>query len=617
MNADSGFVPDGYQPRRPLSERDGSWVWLASNPEGNWCCLKIQKVSRPETLGTLVAHRKTLQALSQSPGFIRIRSWGADVGSGTLWEELELADDAITERPFDPGSVDTYTPLTLHGWTVEHGAAENQRLLSWGIRLASGLVTLHSEGLFHRDVKPSNILFVRGEPVLGDFGSIGCEGAPVEFPGTEGYVPPDGLGSAALDVFALGRTLYEVWTGYDRFRFPSLPPGMTQAPGWDSHGWMLNDALCHAADSRPSQRLATAEQFLSVLTQAAVGRQRINRRAWGVGVLSGLSALGCAYIWRNRPSHKAQWRRLSSGPFGYEMWAGSELSCDWSRRVSHSLNWNGRLGLTRQRVNLRDWRHEEQNWNGAPLIDRHLLHPESGELWGIASRTGRILRVPIEGDQFREQTVTPVDDTRFTGRLYWNPLTRRVGKFNGYGNFGCEISRREFNESKGTWDKLPEIPGSPWPRTEPLTFSAKGGNRWFLFGGRGNSTGRQGDREPGIPRFDGEFHPLGDLWELDLAQQTWRSWWKISAWNPVGIRDAIYHPRLDAVVFLEGSEPGKAIPAKVHLWLHGQDSVPLEIPSLGERSPLYRCWTLLVEPESGDLWVFTDEGVFAVGLKEA
>jgi hypothetical protein len=268
-------------------------------------------------------------------------------------------------------------------------------------------------------------------------------------------------------------------------------------------------------------------------------------------------------------------------------------------------------------VNLRTWQHEERHWEGAPLVNRHLLHPESGDLWGIASRTGQILRAPVEGDRFIELPVAPVDDVRFTGKLYWNPLTRRVGKFSGYGNFGCDFGRREFNPSTGLWERIPDSPKPPWPRTEPITFASSGSKSWFIYGGRGNSTGKQGDREPGIPLFDGEFHSLDDLWELDLATQGWRQWWTVQAWNPVGIRAAIHHQALDAVVFLGGSEPGDPRPASVHLWLKGHSRIPLEIPSLGERSPLYRCWTLLVEPGSGDLWVFADEGVFAVTLRKA
>jgi hypothetical protein len=33
--------------------------------------------------------------------------------------------------------------------------------------------------------------------------------------------------------------------------------------------------------------------------------------------------------------------------------------------------------------------------------------------------------------------------------------------------------------------------------------------------------------------------------------------------------------------------------------------------------PLFRCWTLLVEPDTQDFWVFADEGVFAVSVRPA
>lgn len=95
-------------------------------------------------------------------------------------------------------------------------------VVRWCIELAGGLSAAHSKGIFHRDVKPSNI-FLRsnGRPVLLDFGIAArtsqatlTRGGPV---GTPAYMAPEALEGAhspdvGLDVYGLSATLYHMLT---------------------------------------------------------------------------------------------------------------------------------------------------------------------------------------------------------------------------------------------------------------------------------------------------------------------------------------------------------------------------------------------------------------------
>ena len=91
------------------------------------------------------------------------------------------------------------------------------------IHLGAALVHTHERGFVHLDVKPSNVIVVRGRPVLFDFG-IACRPTarrlrrPV---GTAPYMAPEqcraGTVTPATDVFGFGATLYESLAGQRPF----------------------------------------------------------------------------------------------------------------------------------------------------------------------------------------------------------------------------------------------------------------------------------------------------------------------------------------------------------------------------------------------------------------
>ena len=116
----------------------------------------------------------------------------------------------------------------------EQGALSPPRAAAIVAQVAGALDAAHARGLVHRDVKPANMLVVRGtaskEPehvYLSDFGltkrSASDSGltATGQFVGTIDYAAPEqfeggGVGPAT-DVYSLGCVLYECLTGHQPF----------------------------------------------------------------------------------------------------------------------------------------------------------------------------------------------------------------------------------------------------------------------------------------------------------------------------------------------------------------------------------------------------------------
>jgi hypothetical protein len=131
--------------------------------------------------------------------------------------------------------------------------------------------------------------------------------------GTEGFVPPEGPGSAQADVYSLGKVLYEIATGKDRMNFPELPDEMPQ--GSDRKRWLeLNRIICDVCEPRISKRkIVTAAELAEALRRIQRGKRR---RRSGMAVM--LTTLVLA---------------------GFASWAGWEVVKDtaWAKHWSAKL----------------------------------------------------------------------------------------------------------------------------------------------------------------------------------------------------------------------------------------------------------------------------------------
>ena len=235
-------------------------VFLAEGPDGERAAVKV---CRRDAIGEERYERelrgaKLYRTIPSQEGLVRMRefveeSWG-------FYAVMDLADDEFGDRDF---ALDEYRPKTLADVIEGEKALPLDECVKLGMALAKGLATLQRHHLLHRDIKPGNVIYVGGRPVLSDPGLLVEESEATSLVGTPGYVPPENFTDAASDIYSLGLTLKAASFGRrleDLDKGPALEAdtGAKFFPAW----WRI---LNKATDPVPSRRYQSAKALLKDL----------------------------------------------------------------------------------------------------------------------------------------------------------------------------------------------------------------------------------------------------------------------------------------------------------------------------------------------------------------
>ena len=275
-----GQCIDSYRLARPIGKGGFGTVWLAySEAMGDPVALKVLDQGSTEGGAQELAGVKTYKAkvvTGGDSGLMPIEHVG--LVEGIVFYVMPLADgesDAL--KPEESG----WHPRTLAACIEQQrhatGWFKPTQIHAWLAPICTAAQALADAGLVHRDIKPDNILFQDGHPVLSDVSLLRTDSLTLTRIGTPGYSAPSWYAETGgkLDMFSLAATLFTLLTGHSpdkigraAFRWPpqgeaSLSPAMRAA-------WLhFHRIVLRATHEDPTERYLTFTSLSDDLRRGA------------------------------------------------------------------------------------------------------------------------------------------------------------------------------------------------------------------------------------------------------------------------------------------------------------------------------------------------------------
>ncbi|MBN2384299.1 diguanylate cyclase [bacterium] len=233
---------------------------------------------------------KTLPSIFRSQNFLqRFKNEFMTIAKLNHPHLIEVFDFGIDEQ-----QIPYFTMEYIEGWSFDlFPHIENLKyFMPLVIQVADALDYIHSRGLVHRDIKPTNIL-VYCEPTshrylvkLTDFGlATSPVGKPSDMPGgTVMYMAPEVLKNERIDflsdLYSLGVVLYKVLTRSLPFQSSNsgglikqqicdrlIEPKELNPDIPDEINWLIMKLLKHNPDERIQSAVEVREFFLDMMTR--------------------------------------------------------------------------------------------------------------------------------------------------------------------------------------------------------------------------------------------------------------------------------------------------------------------------------------------------------------
>lgn len=267
--ADTPVIPDHTVVKRIGRGAYGE-VWLARDVIGRFHAVKVLKARSFTNRSPYEREFEGIERFASvsrgHPGLVQVLHVGRNDESGYFFYIMELADGVDSTGPLVP---DRYVPKTLASELTRRGHLPVRESVKVCVDLCSALQHLHERQLVHRDIKPANIIFVEGRVKIADIGLVARivnEPGAMTRLGTEGYLAPEGPGTPLADVYALGKVLYEISMGRDRWQFPEFPTTIGTRPD-QADLRRLHEIILTACEDNPTHRYPSARALHQALIQ--------------------------------------------------------------------------------------------------------------------------------------------------------------------------------------------------------------------------------------------------------------------------------------------------------------------------------------------------------------
>lgn len=258
-----GDCLDGMIVDAPVARGGNGDLYLVhDNSETRFALKVVRKADNEDERNGI---EQCLAVVSHIPGLVPILKRGK-LEDGRVYYVMSLADN-VAKWP-------NYEPDTLSGRIRRLGRIPLSEVLDIADAVLKTVKALHEVKLAHCDIKPENILFIDGKPMLSDYSLLSdtadCSAAPqTGSAGTDGFIPPemadnpDCYSPMVCDLYAIGKIIYCAWAGTDVFFFPSVPRDMAL-----SEIGIIRPLYMRACNITPAKRFQCADEFMAAVKDA-------------------------------------------------------------------------------------------------------------------------------------------------------------------------------------------------------------------------------------------------------------------------------------------------------------------------------------------------------------
>jgi hypothetical protein len=260
----------GYEKLELLGHGAFGEVWKALAPGGVEVAIKVVMLNLDHQ-----ATRRELKALDKirrlrHPFLLQTHSFGMMEGKLTI--VMELADESLSDR----------FKKCKDQWSSPEPGEE---LVNYIAQAAEALDYLQSQQISHRDIKPQNILVLRGFAKVADFGFLRGQGEGLEeasqICGTPVYMAPEAWAqqvSRRSDQYSLAATYAHMRLGHPVFQgsfHEIFLHHINSAPNLEALPAIEQEVLKRALAKNPDDRFPTCAAFAAALREATGAKRPV------------------------------------------------------------------------------------------------------------------------------------------------------------------------------------------------------------------------------------------------------------------------------------------------------------------------------------------------------